>query len=489
MSAPTSIGDGGKWLAKGLWQQGALLYFAIEYITGQWPRVVCPALWNLWARGKVCPDLDPAVNGGKVHAMRAPRPAAQDVWVLLQSDVEQIVRRRTEAQAGKTDPAGTGRWIAEGVFQLTRDVPDKGLRDGELLLRDRALAAASGLTYHMAGHWRRHRHPALEPSANGGRLRHLEVPKPRDRRGTAVVFVSSQADWDKIVAWRQRVPQETGGGAACRETAVELARRLKLRRDRWGLFDLRTVLRQFRREAPAGARLTTRRDAPRNRAIEEYRYDPVAFVAWLGGRDVRALALELRRTETPEHAARREGKLRKAVAFLQFVLTRGRYSARLLGRFLAHPPAGQTLHPCAGVPAVDILRWAREAGIDGLVYEARKALPVEYRRRGNRGPYVWRLTAPVVIPVAARPAAFVGGSAGKPKNPGGRPVSERAERVQRHCYEGYTRGDKLSSVRAAARLFGEQVAPKQDGHVTTYARRYAERNGLPFRRVHKTSRN
>ncbi|HLN30034.1 MAG TPA: hypothetical protein VK395_19990 [Gemmataceae bacterium] len=80
---------------------------------------------------------------------------------------------------------------------------------------------------------------------------------------------------------------------------------------------------------------------------------------------------------------------------------------------------------------------------------------------------------------------------GQPANPPtqqdeartGRPRSELTLQVQRFCYERYMRngpGDKLPLIRReAARLFGVR-APKEDSHVTLYAKRYAEKTSSPW---------
>jgi hypothetical protein len=67
-------------------------------------------------------------------------------------------------------------------------------------------------------------------------------------------------------------------------------------------------------------------------------------------------------------------------------------------------------------------------------------------------------------------------------NVGGRP-SDTAAAVKKFCYERYIKGDKLAKIRSeATNVFGEKAAPKQDGHVTMYAKRYAEKHGLPCER-------
>ena len=65
---------------------------------------------------------------------------------------------------------------------------------------------------------------------------------------------------------------------------------------------------------------------------------------------------------------------------------------------------------------------------------------------------------------------------------GGRP-SRWGSIVGRMCYEGYVRGDKLCAIRDRIRReLGDAAAPKQDGHVTRNAQRYAEKRGFPCER-------
>jgi hypothetical protein len=68
------------------------------------------------------------------------------------------------------------------------------------------------------------------------------------------------------------------------------------------------------------------------------------------------------------------------------------------------------------------------------------------------------------------------------RNRGGRPLQKATREVYQFCYEQYLNPEnKVAHIRHLARVkFGDKLAPKQNGHVTTYARRWAERNGLLF---------
>jgi hypothetical protein len=92
----------------------------------------------------------------------------------------------------------------------------------------------------------------------------------------------------------------------------------------------------------------------------------------------------------------------------------------------------------------------------------------------------WRQGKPVIGSAGPATAATAPSRGGPPR--GGRPRSEATEAVLRFCYERYNAGDKLSSIRVKARQRFGNRAPKQDGHVTGYAKRYAARTGKPLNR-------
>lgn len=93
----------------------------------------------------------------------------------------------------------------------------------------------------------------------------------------------------------------------------------------------------------------------------------------------------------------------------------------------------------------------------------------------------WRLPAnaygtngqPTVM--AAATAARV-----KAKDKGGRPPSAVTQAVYGYCYERWSKGDNLAAIRyGAERQFGS-AAPKEDSHVTEYAKRHAVRFAKPL---------
>jgi hypothetical protein len=113
--------------------------------------------------------------------------------------------------------------------------------------------------------------------------------------------------------------------------------------------------------------------------------------------------------------------------------------------------------------------------------ESRTAPDAAWREPLPQQPYpVYILQPPgQPVPVALTTSPQDSATA-EERNPGGRPGSEHHEAVKEYCYQQYIAGVKLALIRETARrLYGDEAAPKQDGHVTTYAQRWAEDNGLP----------
>lgn len=398
-----SNGPAGEWIEKSLvWQTDGLLYFTRRYLERpEYASVVSPMMWQKWVDAP-CTDLDPRVNGGRIRHVRLNWRKGQDVFAYLQADVKEIIRRRTDAKARTTDPAEYGEWLNDQLFQLTRDVPDMKLRSGEILCRDDKLADEAGVSDMTPVYWRRYAHAKLDPAINEGKLRSLRVPKlGRSKGGRHTVPVSSRTDWKKIMADRLQRRQQALSRPASGQTAEEIATELHVEYDdKSQRLALSFVLRSFREQVPNAAHETTVWSNDHNQARTEWRYDLAPLRGWLGKRSVQNVAEELRRLETPRVKERRQRRLRKAVAFLQFVLTEGKWRPRAFQHFLASPPFGKELRPCEGVPSDDIKRWARDAGVSiHLLWAAKKALPIGWSRLAP-GQTSWRLTELVKMPEA-----------------------------------------------------------------------------------------
>src|SRR5262249_31864477 len=149
-------------------------------------------------------------NDGKIRSVQVPatkppgnakvRGGLVRVWLL--ADAKAIAaRRRDRGARKKADPTGSGCWVSDAVFQLTRDMGPSdpptgaGLRAGNLVLRDEQLAEDAGVSNMAPVGWRRHPQPGLDLSLNGGRLRHLRVCS----RSGRMVIVSARADVEKII--------------------------------------------------------------------------------------------------------------------------------------------------------------------------------------------------------------------------------------------------------------------------------------------------
>jgi hypothetical protein len=396
----------GQWVGPFFQASDRELWFPYGYLIEKYKEVVPPSKWYHW-RTHSCADLDQDTNEGKIHCIFVPNPKGPG-WVLVwcQADVDKIVERRMDITKRKADPGGRGQWLNDDIFQITCDDEERGLHKGELFCRDEWLAAHANVSDTVPGHWRRHSHSALDQRVNGGRLRKLRVPKRGQHKpgpGTMPVIVSSLSDWDTIIQTEQRQQGQAPAaraGATCNELAQCIGLAPAKRR---GMVDLGTVLKRFRAERPQGAWQVQTWNRKANHAMHGWRYDAAAFVDWLAGRNVGELAASLRSASASSRTHRR---VQKAVAFLQFVLTHGRYTPILFRRFLYDPPHGRTLPPFGDVRFTDIRRWGGNEGIRvWCLREAMKLLPIAWHHKGFQGSSYWRLTEPVIITAAPGPEA------------------------------------------------------------------------------------
>lgn len=77
-------------------------------------------------------------------------------------------------------------------------------------------------------------------------------------------------------------------------------------------------------------------------------------------------------------------------------------------------------------------------------------------------------------------AATAAGTGPAVKGKAGRKPDPAVEEVLRYCYERWSAGHKLASIRSGATSLYGVRAPKEDSHVFLYAKRYAERKELPL---------
>jgi hypothetical protein len=494
-------GEAGRWLVPyRIWQELGKLWLSAAFLAeDERGKGIEFATWHMWAK-KPCPHLDQTVNRGRIRTKVLPRPRNHAIRVFLQDDTEQVITRRADATARQNDPANLGRWIGDDIFQLTRDVPEKHLSTGELLFRHKKFAAYVGVKGTAPCRWRKRGHTALDASVNGGRLRFLRLPvaELRSRKGgPRTVTVSSQSDADRIRAWREDqrglIGKDNGRKG---ETIDGVAKLFNIDATKTGdRVKLSIALREFRNDFPTGAWQVRRWEA--NRTFTTWHFDPALLRSWLGTRTIREVAEAARRVETPRSKARREKREHRVETFLKFALTEGQFSLIRFERFLAHPPVG-LLEPCAEVPAANIWAWAKEAKIPvDQVTAAKAKLPIVWRQDGkDHGKSYWRLTGPVGIEAPRGTwSEYANGHSAlvttltttsednlgrQPPRKRGRVVRSETDAMQKFCYEGYVRGDKLVSIRrAAATQFGS-LAPKEDAHVTTYATRYAKRHRRPL---------
>ena len=221
----------GKWVTEHIHQaENGKLYFAHSYLL-KYKGIVHPTTWYRYVDSP-CPDLPLSVNDGKIRFLKLQSPYShQDVILFHQDDVDLIVKRRwceyeNESHWRQWDPAETGKWITERIFQLSRDIQSPPLKTGDLLMTDNALAADGKVSDMVLVRCRRESHPALDPAVNKGRLRWLRVSKLHRSKGPGTVIVSSHQDWERITEWRRQL--RDAKIQAPGETARRLAERLGL---------------------------------------------------------------------------------------------------------------------------------------------------------------------------------------------------------------------------------------------------------------------
>jgi hypothetical protein len=175
----------GQWLAEGIWQTPAaektpaLVWFTTAYIVEHHRDVASEPLWGQWAV-RPAPELDPAVNGGRIRSLLVPsrRGGNYKTRVLLQEDVESIIRRRTDAKERERPPGKVGKWLTADIYQ---DVED-------LWFTDPFAVGKYGVSRETLSNWRA-----------GGHVRWQDVPRlNRPKVGQAVLVVSAQKDLARI---------------------------------------------------------------------------------------------------------------------------------------------------------------------------------------------------------------------------------------------------------------------------------------------------
>jgi hypothetical protein len=384
----------GKWLADGIFQTpDRKLWFTIAYLKLRYKSIYW-SMWYDWME-RACPDLDPAINDGRINTLPAECDSGGTGTVWSQEDADSILARREQGESGlrarRTPPGADGQWLSDDLFQH---------REIGIMARDKKLAELCNTAASGPGRWRRKRHPALDPNVNDGKLRSIEVAPLAPRSGgwgRRRVPVSSLDDYQAITKWKNEQDQIPGQAPAGWKTAKELWTSLNIRSQDERMA-LSFALRSFRSEHPESAERDRKPDTARNRVHRPWRYDDRAFVRWLAGRTLEEVAASERRKSTKT----KEERLRKTGLFIFFILTHGRYSAKLWQKFLANPPYGKELPSAGLVLANDGKAWAKEAGLPNtkLLKKAKKAVGVQYTVKGF-GPghkTYWSLPAPVVIP-------------------------------------------------------------------------------------------
>jgi hypothetical protein len=459
----------GAWLGDHIFQTSdKTICFDFSYLKANYSGVCC-ALWRQWLKR---PNLD---LGRTLRAYKAPggpssvrghpggAKRARIVWV--QEDVEAAARRWTDHKARRMPPAYPGSWLSEALWQ------DK---EFGVCARDSYISEHIGRGHSQITNLRRRPHPALDPAVNSGRPRCRRVPS---MNGRGLSHVSCLEDIDKIAAWnrereRQLVSQAVPVGWKHR---AQLAQALCLTGTEARL-DLRFALLAFRTEHPNSAVEGARKQRVKNSLFRVWYYDPESFKCWLGARSIKEAAAAFK----PPSGRRAQARLDRAVRFLQFVLTSGKFTRRTFGRFLAEPPTAP-LQPCAPVPSTDLYAWARVDGIGvTLLRKARGMAGAKRFRKGYPLQAYWYLPSPVLPPNPITSAAEKNGEARDKKRGQGRPRTKLATDLGRFCYEQLAAGTlRRKTIRdMVATKFKRPLFAEAD--VTIYARRYAEAEGNPW---------
>jgi hypothetical protein len=487
----------GKWLSEesGIWQRSdGRLYFTADYLEGTYPaKNKCSWLSLV---GRTCPSFDPNINGGVIHSELVLTKRGFPVRVFWQKDAEQLIEREKSPEARKIDPAGNGKWIADGVFLLARDLQERHLFAGEVLYTDEKIVEEYGVARDQPGDWRRQPQTALDQNGNEGKLRHwwTATPDLSAKGGQRPVILSARKDVDAVIASLKAVPaSEPVRGIKPTEVARRLRINMKRRQDAI-LFSYALI--RFREEEPKWAWQEPYRDSGKHLIRRPWRYDFDKLTEWLGDRSILEVGAERQKVATPESIARRASQLRRDMLFLIFVLTRGNYTPNAFSQFVSRRPTGP-LGPGDPVPLAVLHRLAKAAKLSRRrLQAARRKLPIVVCRMHSGRTSYWRLTAAVKAPALTLSRAACNSPAVQPKaaeapmdakvgtqsKGRGRPRRAGTERVMEFCFEGYNRGDKLAVIRrGASKEFGS-AAPKEDSHVTEYAKRYAKRTGKQLTR-------
>jgi hypothetical protein len=472
----------GKWLDEHIFRTAAGVDCVDRhYLTDNHPGIGLEN-WRRWLKS-LNPDLGRKLRGFDVQShpnMRAKGYETTIVWV--QSDVELAARQRTDTRARKTPPDLPGRWLTETVWE-----------DQEFgkCLRDEQLAGLlKRTTNYLVG--RRHRpHPALDRNGNGGKPRFRKVPKlttgdtllkrsGKRRLGEGLVIVSCLSDFERIAEWDE---------AQAGRVVPEVWKLFNQVAEATGIigntnrFELGLALQLFRVECPGSAGQAWGPERRPNQRQPPWRYDPEAFDRWLNGRTIKEVAAPLRRRDN----SKTNRKLRRAVLFLQFVLTQGDFSVRRFNSFVADPPAGD-LAPCAPVLGKTVVEWARLAhiGTDKTLPKARKELGVKHLLKGSGAAMKSYWSLPGLVRVEAGPLVTRTETAAPPtrlpadsegvetlratepqhdKHAGGRPTGR--DDARKYCYERFVKGDKLSAILGGAKTLHGSNAPKDTSQVTS----------------------
>jgi hypothetical protein len=384
-------------------------------------------------------------------------------------------------------PGNTGVWIADGVYE----------EGGTIWYTAKYLQAHKGIHHFLPGHWIEHRCPALDPSINGGRLRCQLVLWPfRKRPHDSQVRVFHGDDVKAIL--RRRAP----GGASPDEGEASRAGKwldagtyqdaagpwLTSRRvqETYDVSDMFVHFWKYRPHPaldPAGGGVLRRQYLFRpfagkgGRRLYVYHQEDIDRMAtWARQQMPASTRAPGPDWETGRQLARRLGLAGPEGRVALGTLLRIGREVTAFPAFRVRTERGKSKWAGWRYPAEAVLRALAGRDVVALSAEWRKdldqaaAVEATPNQPGNAGPAAADSGQQAHEVADARTAKA------------GRPFSAQTTDLYQFCFDGYNRGEKLAVTRErAAKQFGAR-APKEDRHVTEYARRYAKRTGQRIKR-------
>lgn len=473
----------GEWIDDEIYSYRGKSYVTIKYLDGRFQRPNGRPIvhrWRWWI-DHPSPDLDPAVSDGKIRVLCVKQERCNSgVLVFLLDDAKLIVSRWIDAKQRQSLPGNQGEHLGDSGHLV--DHPEYGVCVSDKYAIDRL-----GVPIHFCRRCRRQYQYVL-----GRKAHQVSVPPLIRGSGKSNRPFTCLADLKAVAKWRKEL--ESAGtwweNPALKDalSPEEMARRLDLDTQTERIY-LAKALATFRTIHPEsctrrcmwikqdyervpGAGSRSRKGSPRD-TCAAWVYDLKAFRDWLATRPLREIAMEYQRRM-------RRHRNGDSIGDEAEILTAPAAEQRVKTDRVATEPLQR--------PDEEPKFRMRIAEFEDKAIEQMRQLIRE------QAPHIVKSILAGQANGEATPTA----NGEKLKKSGGRPISPKTQDMHEFCFNEYNKGTKLSRIRAqAVTLFGKELAPKDDGHVTTYAKRFSEKTKRPLTRpenpwksvVHKTSQN